>query len=146
MFFRTKKSGRYEYLQIVENRWESGAPKQRVVATVGRSDQLRESGGLERLLASGARFAENALLILAHRDGTSPAKRSRSLGPALIFERLWMETGCARVIDELASERFFAFPLERAIFVTVLHRLMVSGSDRAAMTIDGEPDPTMETG
>lgn len=133
MFFRTKKSGRYEYLQIVENRWEGGASKQRVIATVGRLDQLRDSGGLDGLLASGARFSENALLILAHRDGTVPAQKTQSLGPAMIFERLWVETGCAKVIDELTRDRFFVFPLERAIFVTVLHRLMVSGSDRAAM-------------
>lgn len=133
MFFRTKKSGRYEYLQIVENRWEDGAPKQRVITTVGRLDQLRESGGLERLLASGARFSDNALLILAHRDGTAPVQATRSLGPAMIFERLWVETGCAKVIDELAKDRLFAFPVERAIFITVLHRIMASGSDRAAM-------------
>jgi hypothetical protein len=29
MFFRTKTSGTRSYLQIVENRWEDGRPKQR---------------------------------------------------------------------------------------------------------------------
>ena len=44
MFFRTKTSGPRTYLQVVENRWEGGRSRQRVVATLGRLDQLQESG------------------------------------------------------------------------------------------------------
>ena len=51
MFFRTKKSGSRSYLQIVENRWENGRSRQRVVTTLGRLDQLQESGQLDALLA-----------------------------------------------------------------------------------------------
>ena len=36
MFFRQKRSGKRVYLQIVENRWEQGRSKQRVIATLGR--------------------------------------------------------------------------------------------------------------
>ena len=50
MFFRTKKSGPRIYLQIAENRREAGKVKQRVVATLGRLDQLQESGQLDSLL------------------------------------------------------------------------------------------------
>ena len=52
MFFRTKKSGPRSYLQIVENRWENGRSRQRVVTTLGRLDQLQESGQLDALLES----------------------------------------------------------------------------------------------
>ena len=41
MFFRTKTSGPRTYLQVVENRWEGGRSRQRVVATLGRLDQLQ---------------------------------------------------------------------------------------------------------
>ena len=54
MFFRQKKSGDRVYLQIVENRWERGGSKQRVIATLGRLDRLRETGQLDALLESGA--------------------------------------------------------------------------------------------
>jgi hypothetical protein len=56
----------------------------------------------------------------------------RRIGPALLFERLWQEIGCRAVLDELAAQRQFAFAAERAVFLTVLHRLFVSGSHRAA--------------
>ena len=49
-----------------------------------------------------------------------------------MFERLWEETGCRAVVTELAGQRKRGFALERAVFLTVLHRLFVSGSDRAA--------------
>ena len=53
MFARIKKSGKYKYLQIVENRKENGKVKQRVIATLGRKDQLHPKGTvLHRLLST----------------------------------------------------------------------------------------------
>ena len=56
------------------------------------------------------------------------------------------ETGCRQVIEDLAGSRKHGFPLERAVFLTVLHRLFAGGSDRAAdrwredYAIDGAAD------
>ena len=132
MFFRTKKSGSRSYLQVVENRWEDGRPRQRVIATLGRLDQLQESGQLDALLVSGARLAQSVLLLSAHAKGQLPTITTRRIGPALIFERLWHQTGCRHVIEQLLKGRRFEFDVERAVFLTVLHRLFASGSDRAA--------------
>jgi len=132
MFFRTKSSGPRTYLQVVENRWEGGRSRQRVVATLGRLDQLRDSGQLDALLISGARLAHSVMILSAHAQGRLPVIRTQRIGPALIFERLWQQTGCQRVIQRLLADRRFEFDVERAIFLTVLHRLFVSGSDRAA--------------
>ena len=41
MFFRTKRTGDRTYLQIVENRWEDGRSRQRVLTTLGRLDALK---------------------------------------------------------------------------------------------------------
>src|SRR5262245_5410353 len=132
MFFRTKTSGPRTYLQIVENRWDDGRPRQRVLATLGRLDQLQQSGQLDALLASGARLAESVLLLSAHAKGQSPTIATRRIGPALVFERVWKETGCRQVIEQLLDGRRFDFDIERAVFLTVLHRLFAPGSDRAA--------------
>jgi transposase len=132
MFFRTKTSGTRSYLQIVENRWVDGRPKQRVIATLGRLDQLQQTGQLDALLVSGARLAQSVLLLSAHAKGQVPVITTRHIGPALIFERLWRETGCQRVIEQLLEGRRYEFDVERAVFLTVLHRLINPGSDRAA--------------
>ena len=130
MYFRRKVSGGRVYLQIAESRRVGGRVRQRVVATLGRLDVLQASGQLERLVHSGARFATRALVVTAAKD--DPTAAVRRIGPALVFERLWAETGCRAVIEELARERRHEFALERAVFLTVLHRLMGGGSDLAA--------------
>lgn len=128
MFARVKKSGKYQYLQIVENRKEDGKVKQRVITTLGRMDQLKEKDRIETLIRSLSRFSEKALLIISGKSGVSA--EAKKIGPVLIFERLWQETGIKKAIQQLLSGRKYEFDVERAIFMTVLHRLLVSGSDR----------------
>jgi len=106
--------------------------RQQVIATLGRMDILRESGQLEGLLRSGARFSESLLVVWAHKSGESLEVATRRIGPAMIFERLWQESGCRDVVRGLLSGRHFDFSVERAIFLTVLHRLFDPGSDRQA--------------
>jgi hypothetical protein len=130
MYFRKKSSGGRVYLQIVASRREGDRVRQQVIATLGRWDELEASGQLERLLRSGARFTAKALVVSAARqDGAVAVRR---IGPALVFERLWRESGCRSVVAELAGGRKHGFALERAVFLTVLHRLFGGGSDRAA--------------
>jgi len=132
VFFRIKQSGPRSYLQIVANQREDGAVRQKVIATLGRTDELVASGGLASLLASGARYCEQVLLLSTlQADLEGPRVLAKRTGAPLLFERLWDETGCRAVIEDLLAERRFEFPVERAIFATVLHRIMVSGSDRA---------------
>ncbi len=128
MFARIKKSGKYEYLQIVENRKENGNVKQRVIATIGRMDQLHYKGRVETLIRSLSKFSEQTLLILTGKSDVSA--EARKIGPSLIFERLWKETGIQEAISAVVADRRFEFDVERAVFLTVLHRLMASGSDR----------------
>ena len=131
MYFRKKTSGGRAYLQIVESRRDGAQVRQQVIATLGRYDELRASGQLERLLRSGARFAAKAMVLSAVAGDAAIKIAVRRIGPALLFERLWRESGCRAVVEKLLAGRRFEFAVERAVFLTVLHRLMVSGSDRA---------------
>ena len=129
MFARVKKTGQYEYLQIVQNRREGAKTIQRVVATIGRIDQLQQKGEIESLVRSLSRFSEKVLLVLS---GKSDVKAdAKKIGTVLICERLWKELGIGKIIISLLANRKFEFDVERAIFLTVLHRLFVSGSDRS---------------
>ena len=133
MFFRQKRSGNRVYLQVVENRWEKGHSRQRVLATLGRLDELRDRGQLDGLLHSGAKFAENVMVLQAHRDGQAPSIGNRRFGPALVFGRLWEALHIPEVIRHLLAGRRFGLDLERILFLTVLHRIFHSGSDRGCV-------------
>lgn len=132
MFVRRKRSGPRTYLQVVENRWENGKCRQRVVATLGRLDVLKEKGQLDGLVRSAARLCEALLVLDAHETAKSPEVSTFHIGPALVFERLWRETGCGEVLRSLLKGRRFRFPVERAVFVAVLHRLFHQVPDRCS--------------
>jgi hypothetical protein len=90
MYFRKKTSGGRAYLQIVESRREGAAVRQQVIATLGRIDELQQSGQLERLLRSGARFSEKAIVL----DALDRGERRRSRRGASV--RRSPSSGCGR--------------------------------------------------
>jgi transposase len=132
MFVRTQTNGDRTYLIVVENQRSGGKIRQRVLHRLGRLDELLASGQLDALLASLGRFSDKYAVLGAHANGQSLTTRTRIIGPGLIFERLWQQCGIRQVLTELLRERQFEFPVERAVLLTVLHRLLAPGSDRAA--------------
>jgi len=93
MFVRAKKSGAYQYLQLVHNERIDGRVRQQVIATLGRLDVLQNTGKIDSLVASCARFAERTAVLEAHHRGKTEATETVKIGPALVFERLWQELG-----------------------------------------------------
>ena len=132
MFFRVKPARGYRYLQIARSVRVEGKVRQEIIATLGRLDVLQESGQLDRLLRSGLRYCRQVKVLDAHAAGETEPVSIMKIGPELVFGRLWQEMGIAEIISGLAAKRRYGFDLERAVYLTVLHRLFASGSDRAA--------------
>jgi hypothetical protein len=132
MFARDKRIGPYTDVYLVENVRENGRTKQRIIANLGRREVVVARGDLDRLARSVARLAQRSMVLSLVEGEAPPNAVCRRIGPALLFERLWQEVGCRAVLEDLAGQRQFAFAAERGTFLTVLHRLFVSGSDRAA--------------
>jgi hypothetical protein len=97
MYPRVKRVQRgehtYEYLQLVEGRREGGKVRQRVVATLGRVDELKASGQLDRWAGSFARL-----------DPPEVGTR-REVGPLLLVHHVLGRLGVASVIDAVAPMR-----------------------------------------
>jgi len=138
LFVRTQTNGCRTYLLIVDNQWVDGKVKQRVVLRLGRLDELLASGRLDSLIQSLGRFSEKLAVLGAHARGDSITTRSARIGPGLIFQRLWRDCAIDQVLTTLLADRRFEFSVERAIFLTVLHRLFAPGSDRAAEKWKGD--------
>lgn len=132
MYLRQKSSKGYTYVQLVEGYRDQGKVRQRVIATLGRLDQLQSSGQLDSFLHSAARYAQNAAVLSAHRSGEIQTLCTRKLGPGRLFGRLWRELRIEEILHALLARRCFHFDVERAVFLTTLHRLIDPGSDRAA--------------
>jgi len=132
MYFRVKRTGTYAYLQIVESFRQNSQVHQRVLSTVGRLDVLQATGQLDALMRSGLRFCEKLAVIDAHAAGQTEPVQVQRVGPDLVFSRLWEALQLGTIIKRAVQSRRFEFDVERAVYLTVLHRLFASGSDRAA--------------
>ena len=128
MFVRTKRTGANEYLQIVQNYREDGKTKQRLIGTLGRVDEIGHSKDIDTLISKLSKYSKEALMVITGQSQIDA--HSVSIGPSLIFERIWSELGMPGIIHTMTDGRKFSFNLERAIFLTVMHRLFASGSDR----------------
>jgi hypothetical protein len=130
MFLRVKKTSGRQYLQIVESYRQEGRVRQRVIGTIGRVEELSARGQVDQLLRSLAKYSQRAVLLLA--GVSDPQAKVKKVGPGLVFGRLWERLGIGEHICNLLQGRRYRFEVERAIFATVLHRLMNPGSDRQA--------------
>ena len=92
---KVHKGGRsYVYLRLVEAyRDEAGQVRHRLVATLGREDQLKASGQLEQLAASFARLDPPA------------AGTRRVAGPLLLVAHYLDRLGVAKLVDSLIPVR-----------------------------------------
>jgi len=135
MFPRIKRGGNeehpHDYLQVVEayRDPQSGKPKHRLIANLGRLDRLRDSGQLDALIVGLARFSEHVRVLGAARSDEGVGCRSKLWGPPLVFGRLWEREHLPEVLAELAEGRRFGFDLERMAFALTLQRLCCPGSD-----------------
>jgi hypothetical protein len=128
MFVRLKRVRSYRYLQLVESVRAEDKPRQRVLATLGRVEQLQAEGSIDALVSSLSKFSTKALALIAGES--NPDTQAVTIGPVLIFQRLWQRLKLDQILRELLRERQFGFAVERAIFLSVLHRICCGGSDR----------------
>jgi hypothetical protein len=67
--------------------------RQTVIATLGRTDDLAARGALASLLASGARFCDQVMLLSTlQADLDGPRLLAKRVGPPLLFGRLWEQS------------------------------------------------------
>lgn len=92
MYLRIKRVPRgersYEYLQLVEGARREGKVRQRVVATLGRLDELKRSGQLDRLAEAFAR----------HDPPRMGARRE--VGPLLLVRHVIERLGMVEIVNQ----------------------------------------------
>jgi transposase len=83
-------------------------------------------------MRSGLPHCEKFAVIDAHAAWETEPVAVRRIGADLVFGRLWNEIGIPEILHSILKARRYEFDVERAIYLSVLHRLFASGSDRAA--------------
>lgn len=119
MFIKLTRSGDRTYAQLVESfRDDTGRPRQRTLATLGRID---ESGGQVDALLGGLLRAKGR----SPDAGSPPQVRFESalaLGDVWALEQLWSELGF-NALDAVFRRARYTTPVELALRVMVFNRL-----------------------
>jgi len=107
----------YKYLQIVEAYRDNGRTTQRVVANLGRLDQL--DGKLDDLLVSLSKYAKRPFV----RDDQIGCQAALPFGPVLLTRHLWDQMQLGEIVGKLCRWRRYKFDVAETAFVLVANRL-----------------------
>jgi transposase len=119
MFLKPTRSGGHTYLQLVESfRNESGQPRQRTVATLGRLDEV--GGGVDSLLAGLLRH--KGLPAAAASPPQLEFDATLSFGDVCTLDQIWCELGLDALAGVFRKARFTT-AVEHALRVMVFNRL-----------------------
>jgi len=131
-FVRRNKDGSARiYLYLCRNYMSGGKERQELVAKLGRIDVLQESGAVDRLIASLAKYSERCWVEV---ESEGRLEHAQCYGPVLVFRRLWEHIGLDKQLAQLQGKTEVQFSLEEAAFAMVLHRILDPGSKRRTYT------------
>ena len=119
MFTRITESGGRRYLQVVESyRNESGKPRQRVIANLGRIDGMKD-GHLDALIRGLSRAAgreEPAKPTITHQPALS-------FGDVFVLHELWKDLGFHRALGRALRSGKRKLDVEALVRAMVFNRL-----------------------
>lgn len=126
--FTNKDGSTRVYLQLAETIREGDKVRQKIVANLGRLDQLQEEKQIDKLIEGLLPYAKKKELthLLTHAGSHQEAvkKWDKLWGPVLIYQAIWKELGVDRILKEYQSNSRLGFDLNASLFAMVLNRLV----------------------
>jgi transposase len=122
MFIREKKfkNRSKSYLQIVENEWENGHVKQKVILSLGCLQSLKSSGELRKMANSLLKFCESEHFSIEDAQ----EERRYHWGIPNVIEQLWNLFNFSTILAECSKNRSREFDLERAVKLMLQDRFI----------------------
>jgi transposase len=120
--FSRKDGSQRKYLQIIQTYREGGRVRQKIVANLGRLDELLASGTLEKLTEALSRYVEKKELLCKAEE--LMATSALSFGPVPIFTALWKKLGLPEAIAKATQRERATYDPAPVIFRMVLGRLL----------------------
>lgn len=124
---RGRKQQAYTYLEVVHSQRRNGKVQQERVCSLGRLEDLQESGALDRMIAKLAEVARQRWVRAESlKLGTPWAKE---YGLVLLVRRLWQDLGLEKVINGLQRQSAIEVSMSEALLAMVTNRLVMPGSE-----------------
>lgn len=129
MFVKVTRSSGRAYVKLVEAfRDDAGQPRQRVIATLGRLEQVR--AGAADALVKGLRRVAGDSAVAAPASGVDAVRFSPALsvGDTWLLTALWHRLGFGDAFRRVLRNGRTSFDCERLLRVMVFNRLCDASS------------------
>jgi len=124
---RGRKERAYTYLELVYSERRDGKVQQERVCSLGRLEELQESGTLDRMMAKLTEVAKQRWVRAESlKLGTPWAKE---YGLVLLVRRLWQDLGLEKIINGLQRQSAIELSVSEALLAMVVNRLVTPGSE-----------------
>jgi transposase len=137
MYIKVTRSGPHRYLQVVEayRDADSGQPRQRHIATLGRLDQLsaEDLDGLIDGLLKATDRPDYRTLSQGIEAAQTTFESALQLGDVWVLSRLWRQLNLAEAIRQGLTGRRHRIAIEQLIRVMVFNRLSDPCSKRGVV-------------
>src|SRR3970282_20944 len=120
--FPRKDGSQRKYLRVIESYREGGRVRQKIIANLGRLDELIASGTLEKISEALSRYVEKKELLCKAEE--LMATSALSFGPVPIFSALWEKLGLPEAIAAAKQRETATYDPSPVIFRMVLGRLL----------------------
>jgi hypothetical protein len=115
-------------LELVYSERRDGKVEQERVCSLGRLEDLQESGALDRMIAKLAEVAKQRWVRAESLKLGTPW--TKEYGLVLLVRRLWQDLGLEKVINELQRQSAIESSVSEALLAMVVNRLVMPGSER----------------
>lgn len=112
----------------MENSRQGSRIRQRCIANLGRFDKLIASSAFDSLADSVARIARVIPILQAEKLGQLRGDQQVSVGPDLVFRRLWSNLGFRKVFRQIKISTHPELSFEKIIYNLVLEFLLAQGT------------------
>ena len=123
MFIRIIKSKNHEYIKIVENYREDGKVKQRVVANLGKVEDMSEREA-ENIASKLLLLAKSKKDIVQQRATPQIEELNRYNYGYVVYKKLWNRFKLDSILDKLVEDREIQYDFKSVIFSMVVDRLL----------------------
>ncbi len=123
MFIRIIKSKNHEYIKIVENYREDRKIKQRVIANLGKVENI--SAREAENIASKLLLLANSKKDIVEEQGTPAIEElDRYNYGYVVYKKLWDRFKLNKILDKLVEDREIKYEFKSVIFSMVVDRLL----------------------
>ena len=126
MFVRCmKNSNGTKYLRIVENVWNKDKRRtcQKVLFTLGRLDELQETGQIDSITRSLSRFCQKLHLVDMSKDVS--VEQAYVYGSVYVLRKLFERTPIQEIVEEVSRiHQQMEIPFVEAVFAMIVSRFV----------------------